>query len=285
MKHRLSQKKAFTLIELLVVIAIIAILAAILFPVFAQAREKARQTTCLSNLKQLGLGVMMYVQDYDETFPTKEVNAGLPGSGPDVNRQDWAPYGWREAIGAYVKNGITNYTWVSKDGIAKPWAQGGIWACPSAPSQAREQYDSNPYMINYSQAADGSDKSLSLAALRAPSEQFLMGEKGFNPDWSSPGRNFETNFWGYADYAAPHWGLDGTMAPNKVIEGESKDWPYWCVLRYRHTSNANLVYADGHVKAVNKGRLNWCTAMYMPQMNQSWMVDTSYDSICGKFYR
>ncbi len=62
-------RKAFTLIELLVFIAIIAILAAILFPVFAQAREKARQTSCLSNLKQAGLGIMMYVQDYDETFP------------------------------------------------------------------------------------------------------------------------------------------------------------------------------------------------------------------------
>lgn len=69
------RKKAFTLIELLVVIAIIAILAAILFPVFAQAREKARAISCLSNLKQAGLAYAMYVQDYDETTPLQRSNA------------------------------------------------------------------------------------------------------------------------------------------------------------------------------------------------------------------
>lgn len=62
-------RKGFTLIELLVVIAIIAILAAILFPVFAQAREKARLATCTSNMKQINLSLLMYIQDYDETFP------------------------------------------------------------------------------------------------------------------------------------------------------------------------------------------------------------------------
>lgn len=64
-----SKNKAFTLIEILVVIAIISILAAILFPVFARARENARRTSCLSNLKQIGLGVMQYTQDYDERYP------------------------------------------------------------------------------------------------------------------------------------------------------------------------------------------------------------------------
>jgi len=68
-------KRGFTLIELLVVIAIIAILAAILFPVFARAREKARQTSCLSNLKQLTLGILMYAQDYDETMPYSVIGA------------------------------------------------------------------------------------------------------------------------------------------------------------------------------------------------------------------
>ncbi len=73
----MAHRRGFTLIELLVVIAIIAILAAILFPVFAKAREKARQTTCLSNLKQLTLGVYQYVQDYDECTPSCHHHADL----------------------------------------------------------------------------------------------------------------------------------------------------------------------------------------------------------------
>jgi prepilin-type N-terminal cleavage/methylation domain-containing protein/prepilin-type processing-associated H-X9-DG protein len=73
-------RRGFTLIELLVVIAIIAILAAILFPVFAQVREKARQAGCVSNLKQIGLAAMMYVQDYDETYPAGSIPPGAPAN-------------------------------------------------------------------------------------------------------------------------------------------------------------------------------------------------------------
>ena len=73
-------RRAFTLIELLVVIAIIAILAAILFPVFAKAREKARQITCVSNQKQIGIAILQYVQDYDETLPPSNYNDPLTGN-------------------------------------------------------------------------------------------------------------------------------------------------------------------------------------------------------------
>lgn len=88
-------KKGFTLIELLVVIAIIAILAAILFPVFARAREKARQSSCLSNIRQLGLAIAMYTQDHDEITP----QAGLPWNSPDP---DYSP--WYYVLGRYIED-------------------------------------------------------------------------------------------------------------------------------------------------------------------------------------
>ena len=100
--------KGFTLIELLVVIAIIAILAAILFPVFAKVREKARQTACLSNEKQIGLGFMQYVQDYDETLPMGYSSCG-------TNSTIW-PF----EIGPYLQHNVLN----------APNGAAGIWQCP-----------------------------------------------------------------------------------------------------------------------------------------------------------
>ena len=111
-RQRSYGSKGFTLIELLVVIAIIAILAAILFPVFAQAREKARQTTCQSNLKQFGNAFNMYKQDYDETFPFggwfgQDVGSGAPNADNDRGGD------WQITLLPYSKNM-------------------GIYACPSS---------------------------------------------------------------------------------------------------------------------------------------------------------
>jgi len=89
------KRKAFTLIELLVVIAIIAILAAILFPVFARARENARRASCQSNLKQIGLGILQYTQDYDERYPMYSTIAGIGTA---------RPVGWADSIQPYVKS-------------------------------------------------------------------------------------------------------------------------------------------------------------------------------------
>jgi prepilin-type N-terminal cleavage/methylation domain-containing protein/prepilin-type processing-associated H-X9-DG protein len=96
--HQMHQRthRGFTLIELLVVIAIIAILAAILFPVFARAREKARQASCQSNEKQLGLAIIMYVADYDQRYPTNWFRSVC-------NTTEVKPY-WGDVIMPYVKN-------------------------------------------------------------------------------------------------------------------------------------------------------------------------------------
>ncbi len=96
-------RRGFTLIELLVVIAIIAILAAILFPVFARAREKARQASCLSNLKQMGLGALMYAQDYDETMLRVNIGPGVVYTLPNGSSHSGYML-WHTSLYPYVKN-------------------------------------------------------------------------------------------------------------------------------------------------------------------------------------
>src|SRR5688500_14617648 len=112
-----SRKAGFTLIELLVVIAIIAILAAILFPVFAQAREKARQTACLSNAKQIGTGLVMYQQDYDGTAPMAQYAVTGPAT----------PYPSRY--------GVIYYAAVYADMLEPYMKNMGVAACPSDPTR------------------------------------------------------------------------------------------------------------------------------------------------------
>jgi len=292
--NALGKKRGFTLIELLVVIAIIAILAAILFPVFAQAREKARAISCLSNMKQIGLGVMMYAQDYDETFPMGRLDPSPQVDNETGNRYDWASYSWREAVGPYIKNGISAVNWISTDGKPRNYAQGGIWACPSAPNTSRETYDMNNWLAtiyvpdgngNVIPQVDSSGNtkgpSKSLAFVSRPADKILVVEKGFRPEWGSPGRDLMMEAWAWQDAAQPYFGLRGN--PNICDEDSNNGWGQCAMMpRYRHTGTSNFVFADGHAKAFHRGAVNWCLAGYVPGMTGSdWTFDTSWDSPCG----
>ena len=105
LNQRSSGRRGFTLIELLVVIAIIAILAAILFPVFAQAREKARQSSCMNNMKQLGTGVLTYLNDYDETYPmVRMADETHPTPKVDWNVYAGSSWNWKRAMLSYLKS-------------------------------------------------------------------------------------------------------------------------------------------------------------------------------------
>ncbi|MCH8274317.1 MAG: prepilin-type N-terminal cleavage/methylation domain-containing protein [Armatimonadetes bacterium] len=142
----MRRTKAFTLIELLVVIAIIAILAAILFPVFAQAKEKAKQTQCVSNIKQLGQAVHLYTTDYDDHYPlgatvdgsTGQYRLGLRRDGSDFGEfpWNWRPsqdnIRWNENLTHWV-NSV--YTYVQNY---------GIYACPSGPKRDRTDRGVDP---------------------------------------------------------------------------------------------------------------------------------------------
>ncbi len=139
----MNKKTGFTLIELLVVIAIIAILAAILFPVFAQARTKARQTSDLSNLKQLGLAWLMYAQDYDETYVPRGVF--VPNCGEGAGR-DWGF--WYVGVMPYIKNRQVFLSPQFKADVTAPW--GDSWLCKSAhPTLAADGKIYGSYTANY----------------------------------------------------------------------------------------------------------------------------------------
>ncbi|MBD3176138.1 MAG: DUF1559 domain-containing protein [Armatimonadia bacterium] len=164
MSHRKS-KTGFTLIELLVVIAIIAILAAILFPVFAKAREKARQTSCLSNVRQVGTGCHMYAQDYDENFP---LFSCIPQWGG--NYYYW--YGSR--IG-----GVTS----ADNGLLQPYMKNEqILDCPTAKGMPTfadwfPAYGFHGDLLGSSYPTSSSS-SATLGELEAPAETVLMGDTG-----------------------------------------------------------------------------------------------------------
>ena len=138
-------RRGFTLIELLVVIAIIAILAAILFPVFAKAREKARQASCTSNLKQLALGVLSYAQDYDEMFPMHTVGS------------------------------LSWYSTASAEGLVGPYVKNSqIFICPSK----KNIYGINRRLVGINTTNSTDYTPCSLGEIEYPAGKFLIGDSG-----------------------------------------------------------------------------------------------------------
>ena len=212
--QKYSVRTGFTLIELLVVIAIIALLAAILFPVFAQAREKARSTACLSNLKQLGTATQMYVQDYDEKlfFRASATIPSVSRSGAIVPTPAQPPVLWWNGIQPYIKN----YQ---------------VLACPSDPTPAPSKDMNGVLTIRRSYIAVRAAEAMALSQVDFPSETIVVVDK-----WDKTA------------------GPNPTAITDSWIEPFNGDFDYYPTYRRmkiggdRHTEGVNGSFFDGHAK-------------------------------------
>lgn len=237
--QRPSKSRGFTLIELLVVIAIIAILAAILFPVFAKAREKARQTTCLSNEKQLGLGILQYVQDNDETFPCGAVSTvgGVPTPGSGYG----GGAGWGGQIYPYVKS-VDVYKCPDDTGSGK---------APTVSYGMNENLTSGAVVDGNNTPQGG---GLTIAKCSSPVKTLLLGETTGFANYTSPsvaGERTSTAItgFGFSGGGTDSAGLNfsGTAGSSYAIGIKIGSRSY-ANNPGRHTDGSNVLLADGHSK-------------------------------------
>jgi prepilin-type N-terminal cleavage/methylation domain-containing protein len=219
------RRRAFTLIELLVVIAIIAILAAILFPVFAQAREKARQTACTSNMKQVSSAAIMYAQDYDEVLPFQGNPANLRA---DIGNYTSSPFAvWINGLQPYVKNA-------------------GVWVCPSSvkhPTVPPVAPNDTNYWIN------GHASGKALAAIPLPADSILFVEwkyrlpnTGQRPYWN--GTCPPATQGGTGSGCPDTWHPNSEWGSNHVVGDAAQSG----IGARANIRGAPYPYVDGHVK-------------------------------------
>ncbi len=275
--HSTERRSGFTLIELLVVIAIIAILAAILFPVFAQAREKARAISCTSNLKQIGLATNMYLQDYDETYPS--------GWGWDANDHSRSSTTmWRVCLQPYIQKlgaSTGNNGETSGNGnffgtyVGEPWynpagyGNESVLSCPDAPTNAT--YGPTSYGQNINMCPgwsdDGVQPGVKMAAIYQPANMIAYSDAS-----SMGGAAYAVN--GQAD---PHFHDGNNPGPFqynfKWKEGFSVDWCFGDQYDLncfwddpsrpearrpfpRHSGRLNAAFFDGHVKSLSPSFMN-----------------------------